>query len=44
MKNPELLRNACLINGKWIATTGASIQVHKPVLTRRLLQVLWDLR
>jgi succinate-semialdehyde dehydrogenase/glutarate-semialdehyde dehydrogenase len=30
MKNPELLRNACLIGGEWLAATGASIEVRNP--------------
>jgi succinate-semialdehyde dehydrogenase/glutarate-semialdehyde dehydrogenase len=30
MKNPELLRNACLINGQWFPATGASIEVRNP--------------
>ncbi|MCX7147589.1 MAG: NAD-dependent succinate-semialdehyde dehydrogenase [Sulfuritalea sp.] len=30
MKNPELLRNSCLINGEWLAATGASIEVRNP--------------
>ena len=30
MKNPELLRNACLINGEWLASGGASIEVRNP--------------
>ncbi len=30
MKNPELLRNACLINGEWLAASGAVIEVHNP--------------
>ena len=30
MKNPELLRNTCLINGEWLPATGASIEVHNP--------------
>ncbi|MDO8788166.1 MAG: NAD-dependent succinate-semialdehyde dehydrogenase [Sulfuritalea sp.] len=30
MKNPKLLRNACLINGEWQPATGASIEVRNP--------------
>ena len=31
MKNPELLRNACLINGEWLAAAGAAcIEVRNP--------------
>ena len=30
MKNPELLRNACLINGEWLSATGASLEVRNP--------------
>ena len=30
MKNPELLRNACLINGEWQPATGTSIEVRNP--------------
>ena len=30
MKNPELLRNSCLINGEWLTATGASIEVRNP--------------
>ncbi|MFH1871509.1 MAG: NAD-dependent succinate-semialdehyde dehydrogenase [Pseudomonadota bacterium] len=30
MKNPELLRNACLINGEWLTATGASLEVRNP--------------
>ncbi len=30
MKNPELLRNACLIGGEWIPATGARLEVRNP--------------
>ncbi|MEI8163189.1 MAG: NAD-dependent succinate-semialdehyde dehydrogenase [Betaproteobacteria bacterium] len=30
MKNPELLRNACLINGEWLTASGACIDVRNP--------------
>ena len=30
MKNPELLRNACLIDGEWLPAAGASIDVRNP--------------
>ena len=30
MKNPELLRNACLIDGEWLPASGASIDVRNP--------------
>jgi succinate-semialdehyde dehydrogenase/glutarate-semialdehyde dehydrogenase len=30
MKNPELLRNTCLIDGEWLAATGASMEVRNP--------------
>jgi succinate-semialdehyde dehydrogenase/glutarate-semialdehyde dehydrogenase len=30
MKNPELLRDACLINGEWLAATGARLEVRNP--------------
>ncbi|MCK9388684.1 MAG: NAD-dependent succinate-semialdehyde dehydrogenase [Sulfuritalea sp.] len=30
MKNPELLRNTCLIDGEWLVATGASIDVRNP--------------
>ena len=30
MKNPELLRNACLIDGQWLPASGASIEVRNP--------------
>jgi succinate-semialdehyde dehydrogenase/glutarate-semialdehyde dehydrogenase len=30
MKNPELLRDACLIGGEWIAPAGATLSVHNP--------------
>jgi len=33
MKNPELLRNACLIDGEWLAAAGAaSIEVRNPAM------------
>jgi succinate-semialdehyde dehydrogenase/glutarate-semialdehyde dehydrogenase len=30
MKNPELLRNTCLIDGEWLAATGATLDVRNP--------------
>ena len=30
MKNPELLRNSCLIDGAWLTATGASLEVRNP--------------
>ena len=30
MKNPELLRDACLINGEWLAATGVRLEVRNP--------------
>jgi succinate-semialdehyde dehydrogenase/glutarate-semialdehyde dehydrogenase len=30
MNNPELLRHACLINGEWLAASGAGIEVRNP--------------
>jgi succinate-semialdehyde dehydrogenase/glutarate-semialdehyde dehydrogenase len=30
MKNPELLRDACLIDGEWLAATGARLEVRNP--------------
>jgi succinate-semialdehyde dehydrogenase/glutarate-semialdehyde dehydrogenase len=30
MKNPELLRNACLVDGEWLVATGARIDVCNP--------------
>jgi succinate-semialdehyde dehydrogenase/glutarate-semialdehyde dehydrogenase len=30
MKNFELLRNSCLINGEWLTATGASLEVRNP--------------
>ncbi|MBK8118814.1 MAG: NAD-dependent succinate-semialdehyde dehydrogenase [Sulfuritalea sp.] len=30
MKKPELLRNACLINGEWLTSGGASIEIRNP--------------
>ena len=30
MKNSELLRDTCLINGEWIAASGARIDVRNP--------------
>jgi succinate-semialdehyde dehydrogenase/glutarate-semialdehyde dehydrogenase len=30
MKNPELLRDACLIDGEWLAATGATLEVRNP--------------
>jgi len=36
MKNPELLRNSCLINGQWLSATGASIEVRNPATGDRV--------
>jgi succinate-semialdehyde dehydrogenase/glutarate-semialdehyde dehydrogenase len=30
MKNPELLRNTCLIGGEWLTATGASLEIRNP--------------
>ena len=30
MKNPQLLRNTCLIKGEWLAASGASLEVRNP--------------
>ena len=36
MKNPELLRNACLIGGEWLVASGASIEVRNPANGERV--------
>ena len=36
MKNPELLRNACLIGGEWLAASGAIIEVRNPANGERV--------
>ena len=30
MKNPELLRDACLIGGEWLKATGARLEIRNP--------------
>jgi succinate-semialdehyde dehydrogenase/glutarate-semialdehyde dehydrogenase len=30
MKNPELLRNTCLIDGEWLPAEGPGIEVRNP--------------
>jgi len=36
MKNPELLRNTCLIDGEWLAAAGARIEVRNPATGERV--------
>ena len=36
MKNPELLRDSCLINGEWLASQGSRIEVRNPATGERV--------
>ncbi len=36
MKNPELLRDACLIGGEWLKATGARLEIRNPANAARV--------
>ncbi|MDP2134332.1 MAG: aldehyde dehydrogenase family protein, partial [Sulfuritalea sp.] len=36
MKNSELLRSTCLINGEWLAASGARLDIHNPASGERV--------
>ena len=36
MKNPELLRDACLIDGEWLTAPGATLEIRNPATGERV--------